>query len=79
MKKSTKIKVSEKEEILKADRNLCARMTVIALTRSKDMQEVLKGPLPWSLASTHGTIAETVKLKLAELVEKNVASLHEEP
>ena len=46
------------------------------------MQEVLKhplGPLPWSLASTDGTIAKTVKSKLAELVEKNVASLDEEP
>ena len=82
MKKSTKIKVSGKEEILKADRNLFARMTVIAQTRSMDMQEVLKhplGPLPWSLASTDGTIAKTVKSKLAELVEKNVASLDEEP
>ena len=56
-------------------------MTVIAQTRSMDMQEVLKYPLgllPWSLASTDGTIAKTVKSKLAELVEKNVSSLDEE-
>ena len=47
-----------------------------------DMQEVLKhplSPLPWSLASTDGTIAKTMKSKLTELVEKNVASLDEEP
>ena len=82
MKKSPKIKVSEKEDILKADRNLFARMAVIAQTRSIDMQQVLKhplGPLPWSLASTNGTIAKTMKSKLAELVEKSVESLDEEP
>ena len=75
MKKSAKIKVSGKKAILKAGRNLFE-------TRSMDMQEVLKHPLrqlPWSLASTDGTIAKTVKSKLAELVEKNVASLDEEP
>ena len=74
MKKSTKINVFEKEEILKADSSLVPRMTEIAQTRSMDMQEVLKhplGPLPWSLASTDGTITKTVKSKLAELVENN--------
>ena len=82
MKESTKIKVSGKKAILRADCNLFARMTVVAQARSMDMQEVLKHPLgqlPWSLASTDGTIAKTVKSKLAELVEKNVASLDEEP
>ena len=57
-------------------------MTVIVQTRSMDTQEVLKHPLgllPWSLASKNGTIAKTVKSKLAELVEKNVASFDEEP
>ena len=75
MKKSAKIEVSGKKVILKADCSLFE-------TRSMDMQEVLKHPLgqlPWSLASTDVIIAKTMKSKLAELVEKNVASLDEEP
>ena len=46
------------------------------------MQEVLKhplGPLPWTLAYADETIVKTMKSKPAELVEKNVASLDDEP
>ena len=66
-KKST-IKLQNKEEILKADRTLFARMAVVAQSREMDMQDVLKhslGPLPWSLAAVDGSYAKTSKSKFA--------------
>ena len=67
--------VAGKEEILKADRKIFARLTVIAQTCELDMQNVLKyelGPILWSIAATDGTVAKTVKSKIVEVLEKNV-------
>ena len=74
--------IKGKEQILRADRNLFARMTVIAQTRDMDMREVLKytqGPLPWSLATPEGLYVKTSKSKLAEVLEKDVDPCAEEP
>ena len=73
MQKSKKVKVSGREVNLKADRNLFAKMIVIAQTCHISLKEVLKhclGPIPWSLAHSDGTLAKTSKSKLQELLEK---------
>ena len=54
--------VAGKKEILKADRNIFAGLTVIAQTRELDMQNVLKyelGPIPWSVTATEETVANS--------------------
>ena len=74
--------IKRKEQILRADRNLFARMTVIAQTRYMDMREVLKytlGPLTSSLATPEGLHVKTSKYKLAEALEKDVGPCAEEP
>ena len=58
--------------MLKADRGLFARMIVMAQNRQMDMGAVLTyalGPLPWSLAVTHGTLAKTTKSTLLHILE----------
>ena len=80
--KTAKINIKGKEEILRADRSLFARMAVIAQTREMNMREVLShplGPLPWSLATIDGSLAKTPKSKLVLVLEKDVAPLDEEP
>ena len=55
--------------MLKAERNLFARLLVVTQTRDMDLQEVFKyslGPLPWYLASADGSLCKTVKSKLLE-------------
>ena len=82
LSKKTTIKLQNKEEILKADRTLFARMVVVAQSREMDMRDVLKhslGPLPWSLAAVDGSYAKTTKSKLAELIEKGTDTLEGEP
>ena len=56
--------VAEKEEILKADTNIFARLTVIAQTHELEMPNVLQyelGPIPWSVTATEETVAKTAK------------------
>ena len=82
LRKLTKVSIKGKEQILRADRNLFARMTVIAQTRDMNMREVLKYtlcPLPWSLATPKGLYVKTSKYKLAEVLEKDVDPCAEEP
>ena len=60
---------------MKADRNIFARLTVIAQTRELDMQNVLKyelGPIPCSIAATDVTVAKTERSKIAQVLEKDV-------
>ena len=81
MAAATKVKVKGQQEILKADRNLFARLAVIGKTRSMDMREVLShslGPVPWSLATTGGNLAKTQKSKLAEALRKEVPPVDED-
>jgi hypothetical protein len=53
------VKISGRDVMIKADRNLFARLLVVAQTRSMDLREVFKyslGPLPWSLSSADGSL-----------------------
>ena len=62
------------EVIVRADRNLFARLLIVAQTRSLYMRDVLcyeLGPLPWSLTSVDGNLAKTTKSKLLDLLEKD--------
>ena len=64
--------------ILKADRNLFARLLVIGQSRKMDLRELLVhelGPLPWSLASFDGTLAKTNKAALSKLIEDGTECL----
>ena len=73
MKRS--VVVAGKEEILKADRNIFARLTVIAQTRELDMQNVLQyelGLILWSIEATDGTVAKTAKSMIVQVLEKHV-------
>ena len=76
LEKKKKIgKESGKEIILKADRLLFGPMIVIAESRSLSMKDVLShplGPLPWSLASTDGSLRKTNKSALARKLESNI-------
>ena len=68
-KKSTT--ASGKEIILKYDRNLFARMMILAQSRQMDMKHVLTyclGPLPWSLATVDGALSKTGKSTLMDIL-----------
>ena len=69
----TQHKVS-KQASTKSDRDLFARLLVVAQTRQMNIQEVLSfelGDLPLSLASIDGTLCKTSKSKLAHLLERS--------
>ena len=60
--------------IMKADRNLFAKMTLIGQTRKLDMKEVLSyrlGPIPWALANPDGTLRKTNKAQLSHRLAKD--------
>ena len=77
---SKKIKVQSgksKEVIIKADRALFAQMITIAKNRNFKMPDVLYhplGPLPWALASPHGSLRKTNNESLAKKLQKNMAA-----
>lgn len=76
------VKISGTDISLKADRNLFARLLVIAQTRDMDLREVFKhslGPLPWSLTSTDGSLGKTDKSKLLELLTNQVEPAEDVP
>lgn len=63
-----------KEVVLRADRNLFAHMIVVAEIRDLQMSEVLQhplGPLPWSPATSDGSLRKTNKSALAKEFQKN--------
>ncbi|XP_014665188.1 PREDICTED: uncharacterized protein LOC106807386 [Priapulus caudatus] len=62
--------------IMKADRNLFAKMALIGQTRQLDMKDVLSyrlGPIPWALANPEGTLRKTSKALLAKRLKKNLS------
>ena len=64
LNKKTNANVKGKEEVLVAYRKLFGRLTVIAQSRSLNMQEVLQytlGPVPWSLASLDVSLHTNIK------------------
>lgn len=64
--------------VIKADRNLFARLLVIGQHRQMDLREILAhelGPVPWSLASPDGSLAKTNKAALSPLLEDGIEFL----
>ena len=72
MSTMAKSKVRGQEILLKADRNLLARLVVIGRFRKIDLQELLTyslGPLPLPLASATGCLVKTNKANLLHALE----------
>ena len=68
--------------MLKADRDLFARLLVVAQTRDRDLRDVLKyplGPLPWSLAAVDGSLCKTDKSKLLDSLTQQVEPAEDVP
>jgi len=62
-------KAGDKQVILKADRNLFAKMILIGQTRKLDMKDIFSlclGPIPWAFATPIGTLRKTAKSALAK-------------
>eukprot|EP00117_Sycon_ciliatum_P011697 scpid10404/ scgid5699/ len=75
--KKKKNPVNDQAGILRSDRSTFSRIALIAQTRQMDMREVLSyplGPLPWSLATTSGTLVKTSKAALLPLLTDGIAS-----
>ena len=67
----SKVKIGGNEVIIKADRDLFARLIIIAQSRDLDLREVFSyslGPVPWPLASGDGSLCKTVKLSLPKVL-----------
>ena len=82
VKKSSSLSKEGKTVILRADRNLFARLLVIGQSRKVDLRKLLVyelGPLPWSLASFDGSLAKTNKASLPKPLEDGVDSLQHLP
>ena len=76
------VKIGGEEVMLKADRDLFARLLVVARTRDMDLREAFKyslGPLPWSLTSADGSLCKTVKSKLLESLIEGVKPAEDFP
>lgn len=64
-----------KEIILRADRDLFARMIFIAQGRELDMRDVLShplGPIPWALANGDGSLRKTNKATLMNSIGETI-------
>lgn len=78
----SKVKISGRDFMIKADRNLFARLLVAAQKRSMDLGEVFEyspAPLPWSLASADGSFCKTDKSKLLEALSKDIELVEDVP
>ena len=76
--KKTSVTAGDRNFIIRADRNLFARLLVIGQSRQMDLKDLLShelGPLPWSLASSDGSLAKTNKAILSKLLENGVECL----
>ena len=68
--------------MIKADRNLFARLLVAAQKRSMDLGELFEyspGPLPWSIASADDSLCKTDKSKLLEALIKDIEQVEDLP
>ncbi len=68
--------------MVRADRDLFARLLIVAQNRALDIKDVLRyeiGPMPWSLASVDGSLVKTNKAKLMECMEKNTLPVEQIP
>ena len=68
------VRLSAKELILRADKNLFGNMFIIAQGRKLNMREILAhplGPIPWTLAHSDGSLRTTIQSELIFSLEKN--------
>lgn len=75
-------KTQGRQVIMKADRNLFAKMILIGQTRKLDMKDVLShrlGQIPWALANPEGTMRKTNKSALAKRLKKDLAPVESIP
>lgn len=74
---------SSTTDILRSDKSMFSRIALLAQTRQMDMREVLSfplAPLPWSIATTSGSLVKTSKSILLQLLEGgNTASSNDQP
>ena len=66
------VNVKGKELVLTIDRNLFAKMAVVAQSRNLNMKDVLRyelGPFPWSIATCDGSLRKTNKETLSNNLE----------
>ena len=76
------VKIGGKQVILKAERDLFARLIVAGQTRETNLRDVFTyslGPVPWSLASADGSLCKTVKSKLLEVLVDGVEPAEDVP
>ena len=76
--KKTSVTARDRNVMIRADRNLFARLLVIGQSRQMDLRCLLShelGPLPWSLALPDGSLAKTNKASLSVLLENGVECL----
>jgi len=68
--------------IVKADRDLFAKMILIGQTRELDMREVFShplGPIPLALAAPGGTLRKTNKTAVAKRLKKDLSPVERLP
>ena len=73
-----KVKVGSHEIIVKADRSFFCKLVAIARSRDLDLFDVYShelGPIPWAIATPHGTLYQSDKAKLIEELEKDIPSV----
>ena len=74
--------VNKRAIVLKADKNLFARLAIVAQIRNLDMRNVLTyslRPVSWALANPDGSLTKTMKSKVMHLLEENTPSLESVP
>ena len=80
--KKTSVAAGDRNVIIRADRNLFARLLVTGQSRQMDSKDLLThepGPLPWSLASSDGSLAKTNKAILSKELESGIECLSNLP
>ena len=75
MLEQQKLSVNGKDVVIRADRELFARLLIIREKRGINIKELLKyslGPIAWSLATPQGNIFKSVKSKLLKDLEEKI-------
>ena len=76
------LSVNGKDVVIRADRELFARLLIIREKRGISIKELLKhslGPIAWSLATPQGNIFKSVKSKLLKALEEKITFVDHVP
>ena len=82
MLEQQKLSVNGKDVVIRADRELFARLLIIREKRGISIKELLKyslGPIAWSLATPQGNIFKSVKSKLLKALEEKITFVDHVP